>query len=202
MSFFSASDQFDEITNEYQRWLKSEFCSKEKTSTTDHGAKNLQNQFIRFMEELRQQLIVSSVKYNDSALIFGMSIFFTALLVSLGSSYRSIINAWTNQDRWSRRRVQFLFIGCLLHTLSFASSSFIEEEHYTWLFLFSTYVTFRLIDAIGLQILRKRKSISTAWFNAVVVHGGLIFLSRILRSWNRAGIKWRHLECVTDWLIK
>ena len=66
------------------------------------------------------------------------------------------------------------------HLLSLFSSSFIEEEHQTWYFLFSTYLFISTIE---------QKSMN----NFI-----LLILSRLIRNWNQTGNKWLHLTDIAD----
>ena len=51
----------------------------------------------------------------------------------------------------------FLIIGSVLHSVSFFSSSFIEEEHQTWYFLLQTLNVVLLLRAISLNYVNKKE---------------------------------------------
>lgn len=83
----------------------------------------------------------------------------------------------------------------IFHAATFASSSFIEEEHLTWYFLTATVTVvlsyklfWRTIDQDPWVLIRRACCI--------------LLLLRILRSWNSTGYQWGHLPDTADWLAE
>ena len=79
----------------------------------------------------------------------------------------------------------------LLHSFSFLSSSFIEEEHQT-LYFFSA--TLLLYSSINTEIKNKERG----WRGQVLSAGIALGLHRLLRGFNQTGDKWRHLPDISD----
>nr|CAD7430887.1 unnamed protein product [Timema monikensis] len=86
---------------------------------------------------------------------------------------------------------RFLLLGTVLHSVSLASSSFIEEEHQVWYFLFLTF------SLVTLACLYKSLMPSEALYG-----GFLLVLHRILRKMNQTGDKWASLPDIGDWLVQ
>lgn len=81
-----------------------------------------------------------------------------------------------------------LTVGSVIHALSFASSSFIEEEHQTWYFFSGTFILCNLLNIQNFRML----------INYICVFIGL----RFLRLINQTGDKWASLPDLSDWLLK
>ncbi|XP_049963220.1 GPI ethanolamine phosphate transferase 2 isoform X1 [Schistocerca serialis cubense] len=100
---------------------------------------------------------------------------------------------------------QILLIGVVLHIVSLGSSSFIEEEHQIWYFLWSTLALAKLYNCIvsytsnmgsisrGNVTKQKMKQLVCRWLLAVTFHC-------VLRKLNQTGDKWAHLPDIGDWL--
>lgn len=107
-----------------------------------------------------------------------------------------------------------LVFGCIVHMLSLASSSFIEEEHQTWYyfnnswFLLITLIEFRKMNRTIRQIGDSKSNevlLSHCKWERVqfCVSTGLFFFGHILlRRWNQTGDKWQHVPDVGDWFGK
>lgn len=123
-----------------------------------------------------------------------------------------------------------LLIGTLSHTLSLASSSFVEEEHQTWYFLLNTLCLAVFQDVCRKYFREKRRPVEEeeegfllpstveekgASFSPVVELGvsaysekwlalatPLLTLAccRMLRSLNQTGVQWAHLPDLSHWL--
>lgn len=79
-----------------------------------------------------------------------------------------------------------LIFGCIaVHLLSICSSSFIEEEHQTWYFFYSSFLLFYLYWM-------KEKSYEISY---------LLVGLRVLRTLNQTGDKWAHLPDLSQWLL-
>ncbi|XP_020292494.1 GPI ethanolamine phosphate transferase 2 isoform X2 [Pseudomyrmex gracilis] len=120
----------------------------------------------------------------------------------------------TEFTKGSRIRGTFQ-IGALLHTASLASSSFIEEEHQTWYFLYASTVAFLLYHCFRKQFAFNRYDLTSvkktgSKMNLICGNSGHVKLSlklllllighRVLRGLNSTGDKWAHLPDTADWL--
>ncbi|KAK3927343.1 GPI ethanolamine phosphate transferase 2 [Frankliniella fusca] len=85
----------------------------------------------------------------------------------------------------------FLIVGSILHTISFSASSFIEEEHQTWYFLWITLILLLFFSFC----FSDNQSYFTQFqlFCIMVGH-------RILRKLNQTGDKWASLPDIAGWL--
>ena len=83
----------------------------------------------------------------------------------------------------------------LLHIVSLASTSFIEEEHQTSYFFgltISVVVLFRMFRS------HSGEKTSSRGFKGLVLQGlGLLGLLKVARCWNQTGDKWGHLVRIT-----
>lgn len=201
--FISVFNQYTALSNDHQTWLRAEFCrqpnANESAGTDDNirTVETLKGRYRRMMEELRHRMIAASINYNEWALIAGMIIFIAALFFSIRACRKTVMRDLRTRNA-AGRRCQLLLVGCLLHSVSFASSSFIEEEHFTWYFLFSTYLFVLLFDVFDAGL--KTNSLFV-WGKTLFCCVGILSF-RLIRHWNPAGIKWRELESVSDWLTK
>lgn len=94
---------------------------------------------------------------------------------------------------WCGRQplVAVLLLGSLLHLVSLAATSFIEEEHQTWYFLSaSLWLALLFLEYRQLRCAGGLVDVCLC----VVVLGG------VLRRWNQTGDRWLHLPDVGDWL--
>ncbi|KDR12958.1 GPI ethanolamine phosphate transferase 2 isoform X2 [Zootermopsis nevadensis] len=102
-------------------------------------------------------------------------------------------------------------LGTILHCVSLLSSSFIEEEHQVWYFLWLTFavtILFELCSALfskqsSVPVMKTHTSDEKHKLDWVLwCWLGLLFLHRILRKWNQTGDKWASLPDVGDWLVQ
>lgn len=102
-------------------------------------------------------------------------------------------------------------LGTILHCVSLLSSSFIEEEHQVWYFLWLTFavtILFELCSALfskqsSVHVMKTHTSDEKHKLDWVLwCWLGLLFLHRILRKWNQTGDKWASLPDVGDWLVQ
>nr|CAD7590243.1 unnamed protein product [Timema genevievae] len=119
---------------------------------------------------------------------------FTAVVVAvnccvLTSCWPQYVELCQKFPRGGMKR--FLLLGTVLHSVSLASSSFIEEEHQVWYFLFLTF------SLVTLACLYKSLMPSEALYG-----GFLLVLHRILRKLNQTGDKWASLPDIGDWLVQ
>ncbi|PSN33314.1 GPI ethanolamine phosphate transferase 2 [Blattella germanica] len=136
----------------------------------------------------------TSLLCNFSALSAPV-IFFTVVAVAFNtfllraSTFRKGI--FSQMCRMHRGQI-LIGVGLMLHALSFASSSLIEEEHQVWYFF---WVTFVLIVLSELWF--EAKSVGQIWHWLAIP-----FLHRVLRKWNQTGDKWASLPDIGDWLMQ
>ena len=95
--------------------------------------------------------------------------------------------------------------GVCFHVGSLASSSFVEEEQYTYYFLVSTLSIAFLRHALQQPRMQKdtsRKLPRGGGGNAVRVLAVAVILlcGRLLRAWHRSGVNWAHLPDIAKWL--
>lgn len=123
----------------------------------------------------------------------------------------------TIQEVLSLSITNFIVLATLLHGLSLGSSSFVEEEHQTWYF-FAMSLLFLLFLRSIREIVQTydlslelgnfktssvgnetayRRTIIRKIFASIL----LLFLTRLLRSWNQTGNKWASLPDIGDWLV-
>ncbi|XP_068620132.1 GPI ethanolamine phosphate transferase 2 isoform X2 [Battus philenor] len=109
-----------------------------------------------------------------------------------------------------------LIIGTLFHSWSFFGTSFIEEEHMTWYFLWHTLMFFVLVRAAVVTVSYFSKSLAGATevqekpeLQKRMITVGvsilpkwvlLIALHRYLRTMNQTGDRWLFLPDTADWL--
>ncbi|KAK3563985.1 hypothetical protein QTP86_006233 [Hemibagrus guttatus] len=137
----------------------------------------------------------------------------------------------TSSSEWTLSELDvLLLIGTLGHTLSLASSSFVEEEHQTWYFLLNTLCLAVFQDVCRKYFREKRRpgeeeeesvllpstmEEKSASFFPVAELGvsadsekwlalatPLLTLTccRMLRSLNQTGVQWAHLPDLSHWL--
>lgn len=82
--------------------------------------------------------------------------------------------------------MSFLIIGSISHICSSTSTSFIEEEHMIWYFLWTTFLLL-----ISFQY-RVEKLTLVKVLLSLILH-------RILRKLNQTGDKWSALPDINDW---
>ncbi|XP_055603359.1 GPI ethanolamine phosphate transferase 2 [Uranotaenia lowii] len=108
---------------------------------------------------------------------------------------------------------KIMLFGAVFHTISFASSSFIEEEHQTWLYLSKTL--FLLLTVLEFTVMNRTiAEVKQEKSNPIVLRickrdrskfciGSVLFFCGhiILKRWNQTGDKWQHIPDIGDWLI-
>lgn len=144
--------------------------------------------------------------------IIAMTLFFVFTIFKLTS------NCWTIPSTfYNIKFFWFLLFSICFHTLSLASSSFVEEEHQTWYFITHTFLLI-----ICIQSLKKRQN--DQWFlNAELLKSEtrkkrnvrnifeqfffefnwfmLLVLLLVGRRLNQTGDKWMNLPDIGDFLM-
>ncbi|MCJ8734136.1 hypothetical protein PDJAM_G00231870 [Pangasius djambal] len=167
------------------------------------------------------------------AIIFSSALFCSLMAMAARHALCKVDNKQpkTSSSEWTLSELDILLlIGTLGHTLSLASSSFVEEEHQTWYFLLNTLCLAVFQDVCRKYFREKRRSgeeeeeslllPSTveekgASFSPVAELGvsadsekwlalatPLLTLTccRMLRSLNQTGVQWAHLPDLSHWL--
>uniref|UniRef100_T1GVA5 GPI ethanolamine phosphate transferase 2 C-terminal domain-containing protein n=1 Tax=Megaselia scalaris TaxID=36166 RepID=T1GVA5_MEGSC len=113
------------------------------------------------------------------------------LLISFGISF-SILQLWKQQSFLKTIKLNNLFIllgsATLFQTLSFSSSSFIEEEHQTWYYFGSTLLLGAFLCSRKISTVHK-----VEWIF-------IISLNIFCRRLNQTGDKWINIPDIGDWL--
>ncbi|UJR24086.1 hypothetical protein I4U23_027053 [Adineta vaga] len=122
-------------------------------------------------------LILSYLILNNILLSIGISIIAFCLIVLIEGKRQMI-----NYKKERNLSNQLLYYYPIFHIFSLFSSSFIEEEHQTWYYFFSTYL-----------FLQTFENKSWKFFS-------LLILSRLIRSWNQTGNKWLNHPDIADFL--
>ncbi|XP_046746051.1 GPI ethanolamine phosphate transferase 2-like [Diprion similis] len=95
-----------------------------------------------------------------------------------------------------------LTMGTIIHALSFISSSFIEEEHRTWYFFWTTFCILLLYNIVKSLVAQSPRyfyghslqvNISIQLFLCLSAHA-------VLRQLNSTGDMYAHLPDIADWL--
>lgn len=126
-------------------------------------------------------------------------------------------------SEWSLSELDVLLLaGTVGHTLSLASSSFVEEEHQIWYFLLNTLCLAVFQDVCRKYFRERRDSLdeddlllpskdshpsgkpkseiySEKWL-ALATPPFTLLCCRLLRSLNQTGVQWAHLPDVGHWL--
>ncbi|XP_011337922.2 GPI ethanolamine phosphate transferase 2 isoform X2 [Ooceraea biroi] len=94
-------------------------------------------------------------------------------------------------------------MGALLHVASFAGSSFVEEEHQTWHFLWASTVAYLLYHCYGKLLMYLRYCSDSRHSRHIQLCIKLLLLlvgHRVLRQLNSTGDKYAQLPDLAGWL--
>ena len=139
---------------------------------------------LAFLLVLSFSLFTSIVAFCKIILFFFLSIASLQSLLNgtVTESLRNLKSCLADR-RWSSL---FLLLAVKIHLLSLLSSSFIEEEHQTVYFLFTTFLVIVLLES-----------------NCSFITGSLILIvHKILRNFNQTGDKWSHVPDLSDYFNK
>lgn len=121
----------------------------------------------------------------------------TIMIIGLGVALNSCLCAnlhwsWDIRDRLSNYTwTEYIFFGGMIaHTISLASTSFVEEEHQTWYFFWATLLVLLFLDITGM---RSNLLIAIEILFTLLGH-------RLLRTLNSTGDKYANLPDIADWL--
>ncbi|XP_078156866.1 alkaline-phosphatase-like family protein isoform X2 [Carex rostrata] len=128
-------------------------------------------------------------------LLFAVILMLMSCFLFIGITFQLFHKIYDN--RWCIEDY-FIFITILLHAISFGSSSFVEEEQYTWHFLTSTLYLIFLLSQVQ-DLLKGPNGNLPEVISPVIL--SLIF-GRILRGWHQGGINWVHLPDISKLLLQ
>ncbi|KAL6911592.1 hypothetical protein ACP4OV_000397 [Aristida adscensionis] len=119
----------------------------------------------------------------------------------------------------------FILVGIFLYVISFASSSFVEEEQYTWHFLTSTLYLIFLIKTVRSMLKESISQVQIA--KGEIVDGNnfsyatnhklspgkrdgcklctvliVLVAGRIIRAWHQGGVNWVHFPDISKLLTQ
>ncbi|XP_010472242.1 PREDICTED: GPI ethanolamine phosphate transferase 2-like [Camelina sativa] len=92
----------------------------------------------------------------------------------------------------------FIFALLLILVISMGSSSMVEEEHYIWHFMVSTFHLLILFKTAKLFDFSKGRNI-LGDYKAVSIFL-LLISGRLLRGWHQGGVNWTYLPDISKWL--
>ncbi|KAF2588357.1 hypothetical protein F2Q70_00041422 [Brassica cretica] len=117
----------------------------------------------------------------------------------------SLTGSWSECDAsFLRRLCHSLSIlikrVLLILVISMGSSSMVEEEHYIWHFMVSTFYLLLLFKTV------KSFSFSKGLNSLGEYRIGSIFLllisGRLLRGWHQGGVNWTYFPAISKWLVQ
>lgn len=138
---------------------------------------------------------------------------FLFILTTMYFNTQLIKESWNNLTKISSiiksSKINIFFIFCLMfHTISFGSSSFIEEEHQTWYYLGCSFLIILCVMEIRNMNLIDQKGdwnlIGTKFPDFVEkLHSwSFVFIAHcFVRRLNQTGNKWIQISDVSDWLM-
>jgi ethanolaminephosphotransferase len=186
--------------------LQREWNMKQSTSNLDDmkgpSFEEVKKAYMQFLKPTSEWLARGSTEKHNIFLLCGSFMILVStllLLLGLHTSCRLISQESGKLGRQTSLKM-IVIGGVCAHALSLGSSSFVEEEQYTWHFLVSTL--FVVLLRLSLQKLRENDrdfstESSTEMSNNDAVQIMkvclLLLLGRILRSWHRSGVNWTHL---------
>lgn len=192
---------------------KTDAVIKSNNSNTE-GYNTTVTAYHEFLSRASEWLSHKATDKPFNSLAFGVAALITSCLILLKLVFviHNEVPAKDIQDLdnymkpWKLDEV-FIFFGILILVISMGSSSMIEEEHYIWHFLSSTFNLLLIRKAIqsfdlnkacdDLTSLKKENNISMCQISLLF----LILLSgRILKGWHRGGVNWTNLPDISSWL--
>lgn len=153
-----------------------------------------------------QILIGGDAHFYSQAIIVGATCALITIIVTLSTQLihiSSIERQFMVASRTCPPLCRFFILGILFHSISYASSSFIEEEHQTWYYLTSTALitlylteTRSMVQSLSCGKLQMKQSLRHRQFQWI----SLLAAHLIARRLNQTGDKWLMQPDIGDWL--
>lgn len=165
-----------------------------------------------FISETKSQLCTFTPEWIIPFALLPLAFTFTYFIIQSGIEKIKDLNTLNDLNS-----IDYLLIGgTIFHSISFFGTSFIEEEHMTWYFLWNTLMFFVLIRTLVVVVMYLSKRITGATevqekpaLAEKMADVGieimpkwvlLIALHRYLRTMNQTGDRWLFLPDTADWL--
>lgn len=101
-------------------------------------------------------------------------------------------------SNWLNLEEVFIFALLLILVISMGSSSMVEEEHYIWHFMVSTFHFLLLFKtAKSFNFSKGRNVLGDYKVGSIFM---LLISGRILRGWRQGGVNWTYLPDISKWL--
>lgn len=166
-------------------------------------------------------LVFAAIAFSSA--LFCIIISMATRRLPLGPKIHGKSPVKSSGSEWSLSELDVLLLaGTVGHTLSLASSSFVEEEHQIWYFLLNTLCLAVFQDVCRKYFRERRDSLdedylflpskdshpsgkpkseiySEKWL-ALATPPFTLLCCRLLRSLNQTGVQWAHLPDVGHWL--
>lgn len=166
-------------------------------------------------------LVFAAVAFSSA--LFCIIVSMATRRIPLGPKLHGKSPLKSSSSEWSLSELDVLLLaGTIGHTLSLASSSFVEEEHQIWYFLLNTLCLAVFQDVCRKYFREQRRSgdddepilpskachpsahpkaeiCSEKWL-ALATPPFTLVCCRLLRSLNQTGVQWAHLPDVGHWL--
>lgn len=166
-------------------------------------------------------LVFAAIAFSSA--LFCIIISMATRRLPLGPKIHGKSPVKSSGSEWSLSELDVLLLaGTVGHTLSLASSSFVEEEHQIWYFLLNTLCLAVFQDVSRKYFRERRDSLdeddlllpskdshpsgkpkseiySEKWL-ALATPPFTLLCCRLLRSLNQTGVQWAHLPDVGHWL--
>ncbi|KAJ3676959.1 hypothetical protein LUZ60_002683 [Juncus effusus] len=194
---------------------KQKFCDLFSKAVSAHNSWRLQNtsdlisnnvdyfeiaseSYIYFLRNASEWLSHKATDKPIHILLCAITLMLISCILLITLTFRSIRKAYFKPTNNPQNPEEiFIFISVLFHAIGLLSSSFVEEEQYTWHFFTSTLYLIFLFRTI--QSLIKRPNNTVELISPVILT--LIF-GRILRAWHQGGINWAHFPDIAKAILQ
>lgn len=162
------------------------FLSNKNTDETKR--KMIVSRYFQYLNDISQSMAKGRSNFRFSYLALGLILQWSALFFLIFQALCMLNNVQISIK-------MFLLVGVILHGVSLVSSSFIEEEHQTWYFL---WITLLLLTVI--HLFRVKRDVFFCDLKSILPWIILCFVHRILRKLNQTGDKWASLPDIKSFL--
>ncbi|MED6174674.1 hypothetical protein PIB30_071274, partial [Stylosanthes scabra] len=183
-------------------------------SGSREGYNGITAAYDEFLSRAHEWLSHKATNKPVSLLVLGLFALITSSLILLrlvflihkGVPAGGIQDVGDNMKQWNSDEV-FILSSIIILAISMVSSSMVEEEHYIWHFLTSTFILLFLRKFIASSKLDKshdhvssvkRQNISRCCQMCSLLL--ILFCGRILRGWHQGGVNWTYLPDISKWL--